>query len=158
MADSASPPARRELHFANLEAMLAEAKRLASAPRVVAAGNWSLGQILHHLAAGFTGSLDGLSWKPKWYQRLIGPLVKSRVLRRMPSGFKLPVDASQTLVPRKPVSPVQGLAELQAAVARFQVEEKIPRHPLFGAMTDRQWTTLHLRHAELHLGFITLAD
>ena len=33
-------------------------------------GNWTLGQICHHLAIFMRGSLDGFSWKIPWIFRV----------------------------------------------------------------------------------------
>ncbi|HEX7449790.1 MAG TPA: DUF1569 domain-containing protein [Pirellulales bacterium] len=32
--------------------------------------------------------------------------------------------------------------------------KKATRHSVFGKLTHADWTQFHLRHAELHLGFV----
>lgn len=79
---------RRSLHFASLDEILAEAERLA-AGRHRQLGNWTLGQILMHLArAGeayidgtpdrpgwlFIKSADGKMTRPRWFLRILGVL------------------------------------------------------------------------------------
>ncbi len=53
-------------------------------------GNWPLDQLLSHLAVAVTGSLEGISGQANWIIRLIGPIIKRRVMKNgMSPGFRL---------------------------------------------------------------------
>src|SRR5436305_13194827 len=88
--NTAKVAGRREVMYESLDDLLMDADRLVAAQQVTMLGNWSLGQMLAHLAAGLHMSIDGVEHRPKWFIRLIGPLFKRRVLRKMSAGFQLP--------------------------------------------------------------------
>ncbi len=152
---AAAPPAaqRRQLTFHSLDEVLAEAARLVAAPDTKMLGQWPLERLLGHLAAMINDSIDGVSIQAPLVLRLVGPLFRPFVVRsRMPAGFKLPSAAEATAYP--PVaSPEAGLEMLRAAVGHLQTERMTSRHPVLGRLTHDQWYRIHLRHAELHLGF-----
>lgn len=143
---------RRALRFESWDELLAEAERLAAEPNLELLGNWSLGQILQHLASALHLALDGNDYRSPFFMRLAGPLLKSRVLNRgLTPGFRLPQGMRQ-LVPDETTTD-QGLASLREAVSRFRNGQPQPRHFVFGKMSPQEWVELHLRHAELHLSF-----
>ncbi|MEX2188288.1 MAG: DUF1569 domain-containing protein [Pirellulales bacterium] len=144
--------ARRTLHFNSLDDIVAEAERLAAgSPKML--GNWSLGQTLVHLARAMDMAVETPPFRAPWIVRLIGPLLKKRLLTRpMSSGFKLPKDAAAHLIPTT-TSAADGLAVLRRSIDRFKAGPRLPRHDILGRMTDDDWLRLQLRHAELHLSF-----
>lgn len=148
---------RRELHFESLDAVVREAERLAAAERIVTHGNWTLGQILHHLAQLMHMSIDGARFRAPWYVRLVGPLLKRRILRGMPAGFDLPPAAVRQLAADGDVEVPEAVDSLSAAVARLCEDPHRAPHPVLGRMSLEEWNELHLRHAELHLGFVDTA-
>lgn len=144
---------RRQIHFANLDEIVAEVERLAASKHHTL-GNWSLGQILAHLAVPMNGSIDGLPFKPGFLIRLLGPLMKGRMLKKgMPVGIQLPADAAKSLVP-PPTDVEEGLKKFRDAVRRQKTETHREPSPFMGKMTNEEWEQLHCRHAELHLSFV----
>lgn len=149
---------RRKLHFDSLDEIAAEAKRLASQD-VQLLGNWSLGQIFSHLAISMNRTIDGTDFRPSLFIRMLGPLMKNRFLKRgVPSGFKMPAKMAADFGPADDATVAAALEELCDAIERFKTDSRRVPHPAFGKMTDQEWYQLHLRHAEMHLGFVVPAD
>jgi hypothetical protein len=148
-------PMRRSLQFDSLAAVLAEAERCVErdAPTT---GQWSLGQILEHLALAIDKTIDGFQWKCPWFLRLLGSwLIKPQILRRgMKPGIKLPPAATAELVSPESTDPYRALEHLRRAIGRLERGEPRQPHPFFGRMTDEEAQLLHRRHAELHLSFV----
>jgi hypothetical protein len=148
---------RRELHFNSVEEILADVERLAKG-KVRTLGNWSAGQILKHLAIVMDASIDGAGFRLPWYMRLLGRMLRKRVLNGpMSAGFKLPTNAANVLVP-PPTSFEEGLAAFRHAVHRQQTETSRQPSVFLGPLTAEEWTQLHCRHAELHLSFLALDE
>ena len=153
-SNRASTLGRRQLSFRTLEDVLAEGERL-SQGRVQTVGNWSLGQILDHLATWMEFSIDGVPAHIAWPLRLVLRPFRKQILRRpMPAGFRWPADADPRLVPQGPVSDAEGLEHLRRAVARLRAGSDRAPSPLLGKLTPEEWEQLHLRHAEHHLSFV----
>jgi Protein of unknown function (DUF1569) len=153
--DTKHVPGRRKLHFASLDAMLAEAERLVASPQTKMLGNWPLSQLLVHLTLAMNSSIDGISARAPWFIRLLGPVIKRRVLARgMSPGFKLPASAEAEFFPPAG-STSDALEKFRAAVDRVKRERMTAVHPIMGRITHDEWLALHLRHAELHFGFAT---
>lgn len=151
--DSKTTQGRRVLHFASLDEVVADAETLLASPEVKMLGNWPLAQLLMHLATAVNSSIDGISAKAPWHVRMVGPLIKGRILTKgMSPGFKLPKQVEPEFFPAAE-SPQEALECLRAAVARTCRERMTARHPVLGKLTHDDWTRLHLRHAELHLSF-----
>jgi hypothetical protein len=145
---------RRQLHFASLDAVLADAERLVASPNTKTLGNWPLDQLLAHLTLAVNSSIDGISARAPWFIRLLGPAIKRRVLTRgMSPGFKLPTSAEAEFFPAA-ISAADALEKFRAAVGRLRDEKMTAVHPVFGHITHDEWTQLHLRHAEMHLSFV----
>ena len=143
---------RRRLHFASTDELLADAERLAAAPHRTL-GQWSLGQILAHLAMFINGSLDGFGFEMPWAMRLLARPMRRRFLRKPPpAGIRFPKRAASVLDPPQ-VDPQQGLTMLREAAARLKHEPQRHPSPVFGELSVEEWNQLHCRHAELHLGF-----
>lgn len=142
---------RREVKYASLEEMLADAERLASDSNVRTLGNWSQGQIYEHLARALYTSIDGSDMSfPAPARWLMSLLMKKKFLyREIPAGFKV----SGKVIPNE-TSIEQGLASLRKAVARQQSELNRAIHPGFGHLTNAEWEAFHLRHAEMHMSFL----
>jgi hypothetical protein len=143
---------RRGVNFASYDDMLADVRDLASRP-TTQLGNWSLGQICEHQAKAMNSAIDGAPFRAAWYIRIIGPLLKKRMISRpMSPGFKLPKDAVR-LLPSE-TSNEAGIAALAKAVERLKQNQAREPHVVFGRMTCDEWDQLMLRHAEMHLSFI----
>ena len=144
---------RRQLRFASLDEMVADAERLVAAPQTKTLGNWPLAELLSHLATAINSSIDDTFGLAPWYIRLVGPFLKRRfVTKGFSAGFKLPKEIEPTFFPAGRSSQ-EALDELRKAVGRTRTEQMTGRHPVLGKLTNDEWTQLHLRHAELHLSF-----
>ena len=144
---------RRNLHFDKLEDILADVERL-NRGKVKSLGNWSSGQILRHIATVMNHSIDGSPLQFSLLLRILGRLMKGRVLKKgMSAGFQLKGRAAQVLVPSA-TTWEEGLGELRKAIQRLQTETKRAPSPFLGAMTREEWDSLHCRHSELHLSFL----
>ena len=150
---------RRKLRFARIEDALAECERLAAADRAGKArclGNWTLGQIFGHLAVWVEFAYRDIPLQIPFWLRWMGPLMKRRVVHHaMPAGSNIPGVPRGTLG-KKQFTVEAGLERYRQALTRLQSEPPAKPHPLFGRMTHDQWIGLHLRHAELHLSFVTV--
>jgi hypothetical protein len=145
---------RRELHFQSMDEIVADAEKLVASPKIRTLGNWPLERLLAHLTTAINGSIDGLSAKAPFLFRLAGKLVKKSVLTNgMQPGFQLPDKFQDDLFPAVE-SAEKALEALRGAVDRAKTKRMTSRHPVFGQLTHDEWTQLHLRHAELHLGFV----
>ena len=144
---------RRVVAYESLDDVLMDAERLVANHKVKMLGNWSLGQMLAHLAGGIHMSIDGSDYRPPWFIRLLGPFLKRPVLKKMSAGFQLPKPIADKIIPTTPVSREDGFRLLQEAVKRFRSDTSRKRHNVFGNLTGAEWHQLQLRHAELHMSF-----
>ena len=146
---------RRQLRYDSYQDLLNDAERLAVS-EVRTLGNWSLGQMLGHLARAMEMSIDGADFKAPWPVRFVVRLFfRQRFLSGpLPAGFRLSGAAHDAFVPG-PMSSQSGLAELRRAIDRVHNETDRAPHPLLGELSLDEWDSLHLRHAELHMSFLT---
>lgn len=148
-----STPRRRQLRFASLEEVVADAERLVAAGNAKTVGNWSLDRLLMHLAVAIDGSIDGVPGQANRLLRIVGPLVKAWVFRRgLSPGVRLPVKLEAIAFPPG-ASAAEALGRLRVAIERTKSQRMTARHPVFGKLTHEEWNLFHLRHAELHLSF-----
>ncbi len=146
-------PNRREVQYTSLQDVLADAERLVHG-NYKTLGNWSAGQIFLHLAKSFNDSIDGSDMRLPWYLKLLGPLLKKKLLRGpMAPGVKLPASVAKVTVPG-PTSTEEGMTALRSAIARLESESKRVSSPFLGAMTKDEWNRLHLNHSALHMSFL----
>ena len=143
---------RRTLRFETMDDLLKDAESIAGTD-VHMLGNWSLGQILSHLAMTITGSIDGFPFAaPLPVRMLLRMTMKKKMLTQtMPSGFKIPAKGAP-MIPGN-TSTEEGLAALRAAVTRYTQEPGRAPNPGFGRLTEQEWLQFHLRHAEGHMRF-----
>src|SRR5258708_31513916 len=144
---------RRELHFTNLDEMLADAELLAAAARVEQLGNWTLGQALGHLANAMDMAVDGAKIRPPWPIRLMGRMFKKRVLKKMGPGYSLPPNVAKDLVPLPSLSTAEGIVMFRTAVGRRIATPDLMPSPFLGRLTPAESDRLQCSHAELHLSF-----
>jgi hypothetical protein len=153
--DTKKVTGRRKLHFHELGHIEEDACRMVNAAQVQCLGNWSLGQILKHLATVMHQSVDGVPMRVAWYIRLLGPLLKKRLISRgMPAGFRIPRASLRAMVDESGVHADEALRALREGIARLQSESRRAPHPVFGELTREEWDQVHMRHAELHLSFV----
>lgn len=149
-----SQPARRQVTYDSLADMLRDARRLVAA-NAGATGEWSLGQIIQHLAMALNASVDGFGFTLPWPLRIVGRyVIKGRILRNgMQPGIQLPAAAVPALAPPA-IDPATALRNLELAVAHFEAAQSYAPHPAFGPITAEEANLIQLRHAELHLSFV----
>jgi hypothetical protein len=151
----------RQLRFESIDAALAEARALVageSRGELVSCGQWTLGQALGHLSTWIGFCYEGFprELRMPWILRVVMKTQKRRMTTRaMPRGVRIPGVAGGTLGV-EPSSTAEGLARFEAACARLRREAPTQASPLLGAMTHEEWTGLHLRHAELHMGMFSV--
>lgn len=150
----------RDLRFETIDDCLAEVDRVADADaegRLRAQGNWTAGQVLSHLAAWIEYGYDGYPVKPppffvRWFLRL---RLRSMLKGKMPRGVRIPGVADGTTgMDAAPTAEAAG--RLRSAFQRLKNGEAARYHsPGFGAMSHDDRIALNLRHAELHLGYLS---
>ena len=145
---------RRKLQFESLDQVLTEARRLVDVP-YKKLGNWSLGQVLNHLAVGCEIAVDGTSMKVPWLFRIVARVMKKKILNsKMKPGFKFTKAMRPFLEPPIDISDRDGLAAFEKAVQKMQGTSQRAPSPAFGELTVDEYNQLTLRHCELHLSFI----
>jgi hypothetical protein len=153
---------RRTLHFESPDELAAEIDRLIAAQaagRLRATGGWTPGQIFEHLAKLIEFSYDGFPFTVRWHIRAVSHAAKWIAWKPFVRwvfrpGYRLQ-GSERALLPAADVSFEAGAARLRAAVDRMRAGEPMRQpSPFEGAITSQQWTFVHLRHAELHLGFL----
>ena len=152
--DTSQVKDRREVRYESYQDLLAEIEQLLGGD-VRTLGNWSLGQVLKHLAETMHASIDGAPYRAGLLRRVTGPwLLRDQFLNRgMPAGFRLPACASEALIPG-PTDGEAGLAALRRALYRLRAETDRAAHPVIGRLSIEEWDRCHLRHAELHMSFL----
>lgn len=143
---------RRTLHFNSYEDILADVHQMQACSKH-ALGNWSLGQICEHLAKAIEYAVDGAPFRAPWIFRMVGPLIKKRIITRpMKPGFQLPKSAVEYLPSQ--TEDAAGIARLERAIERFRHCDDIKPHSFFGPMTREEYDQLNYRHSEMHLSFV----
>jgi hypothetical protein len=154
--ETAKVKVRRQVSYGSLQDVLADAQRL-SRGNIKSLGNWSAGQVFLHLARAMNSSIDGTDANFPLWLCVMARLFKKKLLAGpMPPGFQLPARAAETFVPG-PTSTEEGLAALQAAIARQERESSRAPSPVFGKITRDEWNQIHLMHSTLHMSFLTSA-
>jgi hypothetical protein len=144
---------RRDLHFENLEAILADAEQILGQPHRTL-GSWSGGQICEHLAKTMDVMLNDVTFKTPLVIRIVGRMTKRFFLSRpMRPGYKLPRWAASALLPAQ-VSDEEGLKHLRRSIERLAACGDLKPHPIFGKLNFADAVRLQCRHAELHLSHI----
>jgi Protein of unknown function (DUF1569) len=150
---------RRSLQFASLDEVLADLSALEAAQQagtISAVGDWSPGEVFDHLANLFEFSIDGFPFKAPLLIRIVGRLIKSRVLKSddISAGIKLK-GGSTALLPKPGISFESGMDHLKKQILRVQAGKLMTqRSPIFGALSHEQWMSIQLKHCALHLSFL----
>jgi hypothetical protein len=145
---------RRVLHYDSLDNFLADAEHMARV-RYRTIGKWTYAQILDHLGRTMRCGFEGFGFQAPWFVRyLLAPLIKNSFLTKpMKPGFNLPRKAV-AILPAENAELQSALESLRQVVARSKRETPTASHPAFGKLASQEWTSLNLRHAELHMSFV----
>ncbi|MDB5288803.1 MAG: hypothetical protein JWL69_44 [Phycisphaerales bacterium] len=150
---------RRTLHFSGIDGLRADVDRIVAAEvrgKARCLGNWCVGQNFGHVASWIDYSFDGVPMKVPFFVKLFLRPMKNRfIYKPMPAGRNIPKVPGGTLG-TEPLPTEQGHAKLVRALDRLKAGPPNLPHLLFGMLTHDQWINTHLRHAELHLSFITI--
>ena len=151
---------RKDLEFATLDEALELAtewvKLHASGAQIKTSGEFSLGQILEHLARSIDIGLGNTPVpKASWLMRGIARLMKNRFLRvGMKPGFQLPAASQDLFWPETDVDPEEALQHFAKSISDLLSTQGPIQHPYFGQMTQEEQVVLNCRHAELHMNFV----
>ncbi len=155
--DTGKVAGRRTLRFESIDQVLAEMDRLVEAEKVgrlKRLGNWTLGQTLGHLASWAEYSYTGAPLNTPFFIKWILRLRKRKFLYEpMRSGLKIPGVKGGTLA-TEPMPLDEALGRMRRVMDRLKSEAPNIPHAVFGLLTHEEWIAMHLRHAELHLGFL----
>lgn len=157
--DTGKVTQRRRLRFQSIDELSAEIDGIVEAEaagRLRVLGNWSVGQVLGHLAAWINYGWDGYPFPPPpWLVRFMLKFLRKKYLRDgLPAGFRIPKVADGTYGVER-LSTENGAAELRRALRRLKAGESAKFHsPAFGPISHDERVAMNLRHAELHLGFL----
>ncbi|EAQ80243.1 DUF1569 domain-containing protein [Blastopirellula marina] len=159
-SDDVGTTKRREVVFENLADVVDECRRLT----VVGyhhVGQWNLGQICQHLAAGMNQSVDGFEDPPPFWMPIAKPLIRMLVLPTILKGgvIKMKATAPKSTLPSANADDEIRLAELEEAIARISDENvEFVESPIFGKLTTDQWRKFHLWHCQHHMSFLIPAN
>ncbi len=148
----------RELTFSALDEILAEVHAL-PADRLTAVGNWSPAENVDHVAKAIGFTVHGFpEGKPPLLQKLLFTAVfkvmAGKLLRmKLKPGLKFP-GGLQYFAPEPGVAWDEAVRRLDQNIADAKTHRMTHPSPVAGRLTHEQWTLLHCRHAELHLGMI----
>jgi hypothetical protein len=148
---------RRALRFAGVHEMRAEVERVhawARAGEARAAGNWSVGQIFGHLAFWIEEIDHDKGVRVAWYGRVLARLMKRRILTGRPAAGVRLAGAPLGTYGCEEMTLAAGYERLVRAMARLERGDFPSVDRNWGRMRPEDWLNLHLRHAELHLGFV----
>ena len=148
---------RRRLSFRTLDDLEAELSRIEASQgtgSLRTLGNWTPGQILGHLATWVGFTYDGNPLRPPWFIKMILKGRKNKYIAEgMRPGVRIPKVEGGTLG-TEAVPFDQGLVRYRTRLAQLRDQPPTKPNVIFGPMTHDEWIGLHLRHAELHLGFL----
>jgi hypothetical protein len=160
-ADTAKS-ARRSLRFGTIDDALTELDRVVEADKagkLRRTGNWSTGQTLGHVAAWIDYGYDGYPMRPPpfFIRWILKRKLKQMLAGGMPAGVRIPGVAAGTYG-IETLSLEEGATRLRRAFQRLKGGEPAKfDSPAFGPMSHEDRVRLNLRHAELHLGFLSYA-
>ena len=158
--DTRKSPAYRKLRFDSVEACIADVRQIlaaADAGKLSTTGNWTPGEIMTHLANWIDYAYVGFPiGPPPFFVRWILRFRLRKMLRDgMPRGVRIP-GVKRGTTGMEAVETREAGRRLTAALERLRTDGEAKfDSPAFGAMSHEDRIALNLRHAELHLGFLT---
>lgn len=161
MAVNTSKVQRRGVTFRTIPDVFAEIDRIVAADRqgtLKRLGNWSAGQNFHHVATWINYAFDGYppNLRPPWIVKfIVRTFMKGKFMKGPVSGgIRIPRIPNGTFGTEE-TSTDAGAAELRRAFERLQASCPTHANILFGPLSHDEWIQMNLRHAELHLGFLS---
>ncbi len=151
----------RSIHLRSLDDYDVELERVATAHAsnmLTATGNWTPGQILGHLAAWIDYGYAGypMSKLPSPVQWLLRFALRRALKHGMKPGVRIPGTKTGT-VGDDDIPFELAFERLKRSIGRLRAgEEATFDSPAFGKMTHADRIALNLRHAELHLAFLSI--
>ena len=146
---------RRTLRFDSLEDIEAELSVLEkahAAGTLTHAGNYTPGQVMHHLARWVEIYEKQDFPKIPLPLKLVGRLMKGRVLKQgFPAGLPGPGGKAQ---PEPDMAFDEGVALLRTKLGVIRDGDFSHNNPFMGRLSHQDALKIHLRHCELHLGFL----
>lgn len=151
---------RRQLRFASLDEVDAELARLEALHaqgQLRALRTYSPAQNLYHLARWMKLYQDrDLPTGLPIHLKIVGRLMRRRLLRK---GFPAGLPGPEGKVQPEPEVPFEEAIDFLRRIHDAMRTEDFGQHEEFlGGLTHEQVVMLHLRHCELHLGFIGVRD
>lgn len=158
--DSRSTDDWRRLRFHSIEDCVAEVRRIVAADQegqLRTTGNWTPGQAMAHVASWIEYAYEGFPiGRPPYFVRWILRLRLKKMLDAgMPRGVRIPgVKSGTTGI--DDMETADAANRLLAALDRLGSSESAKyENPAFGHMSQEERIKLNLRHAELHLGYLS---
>jgi hypothetical protein len=144
-----------------LEAEVDRVAAAAAAGEVRPLGNWSPAQVFQHLGKLMELSFDGFPFHYRRGGRWITLFLRRFAFRWLIAlafrpGFQNPPEAA-VLEPDPSVPLDVAVAYLRRQIGRIRGGERMAQAcSVEGPYAHEEWVSIHLRHAELHLSFLTL--
>jgi hypothetical protein len=160
MAVDTTKVERRKLRFESIDDLLLELRLLEEAQaagRVSVTGNWNVAQVLSHIAAWIEYGWIGYPVKapPIFIRWILKLMVRRMINSKMPVGVKIRGVKGGT-VGQDDVPFDQAIARLRSCLQRLKDGELSKfDSPAFGPLSHEDRIRLNLRHAELHLSFVS---
>jgi len=150
----------RKLRFESIDVCRQEIRGIVQADAsgsLQTGGNWTAGQVMSHLAAWIEYGYEGYPIKkvPFFVRWLLRINLQQMLRSGLTAGVRIPgVDGGTTGMDKIATS----VAADRLLRALDRLENKDPAKydsPAFGPMSHEDRVLLNLRHAELHLGFLS---
>lgn len=118
-------------------------------------GSMSVHQVICHMTEAYRCALGEkqVAMARTTMPRAVLKFAALRVPLQWPHGFPAPSEIAQDKGGRAPVDFAQDRDALLAALRAFcgGLPKPLPRHPYFGAMSEREWQRWGYLHADHHL-------
>ena len=148
---------RRHVRLQSLREVLADAERITKG-RLQQPRQLVRRSDFHALAKSINDSIDGSDMRLAWHLKIIGPLLKKKLVRGpMAPGVNLPKSVAKVVVPG-PTSTGRDWPRCGPRSGAWKANQTCAASPFLGAMTRDDWNRLHLNHAMLHMSFLVPSD
>ncbi len=117
-------------------------------------GKMNVAQMLHHCQKPLEIPLGTATFKPNFFLRLIGSLIKKKVLKPGAQFHKnSPTVPSFKIADERDfnVEKAQLLKVLNRFTEAGKADKLQGRHPFFGPMNTREWEIMQWKHLDHHL-------